>query len=91
MKKQKGRVDRVKDAYARLKIAQYLAGFIVVFGVCYFIYTRVIDPKESGGLEPIKEKPMTRNCLFTEDTCDQPCGRRVKTPDGKYCCLKGTC
>lgn len=81
------------ENYARLKFARYLAAWLVVFGGGYFIYTRVINPKDKKGGTDFLDVTIdtTRSCYSTEDTCDEPCGRKIATPEGKYCCLKGTC
>lgn len=95
-KKEQEEIDPNSPEYQenlqRWKIARNLAIFIVVFGSIYFFISRVFFPKDSeAGLDPIEVEFLTRECFSTEDTCDEPCGRKVQTPGGKYCCLKGTC
>lgn len=77
----------------RLKFAKYLAIFIVVAGLIYFPLKIFVFDKDDddggGGLDPFGPDAdfIIRDCNIIEVESDTPCGLRVKTPQGKYCCL----
>lgn len=83
-----------EENMARLKSAKYLAIWIIVLGVGYFIYKAVT--KDSGGSSSgsnpgfSDDGYLTRNCFSYEVPCDDPCNGRAKNLAGKYCCRECT-
>lgn len=83
-----------EEFQGRMKIAKYLAIFIVVAGLIYFplkifVLDKDDDGEGGGGLDPFGPDSdfIIRDCNIIEVVSDTPCGLRVKTPQGKYCCL----
>ena len=94
LKKRQAQTNAMSDEEydARWKIARYGAIFIVVVGLGYFLLKRFVfdkDDKDDGGGGGFPDTGgfIIRDCNFIEVVSDTPCGLKIKTPDGKYCCL----
>lgn len=77
-----------EENMGRLKFVRYLAIFIVVVGLPYFLIREFTKdkPGDKVGGDINFDDYMVRNCFGSEYACDEPCNGTAKNTAGKYCC-----